>query len=142
MEEKLKKYWRGRSRKAARYTVRQYGLDYVFFRVMCSFYRTARANRKDRLMLRYDHFMMLIYIKNMMVESGVEFFTLHSLKNFIRKNTGRMVSSLHIQRRLSVLMKFSYIIMVDKNPAKDWAVRYGITIATREFFREMNNIEI
>ena len=142
MEEKLKKYWRNSSRKAARYQVRQHGLDHVFFKVMCSFYRTARSNRKEKLMLRYDHFFILVYIKNMMVESGREHFVVHDLKKFIRENTGRTVSSQHIYRRLVVLMKFNYIMIVDKNPAKDWFVRYALTINAREFFREMNKIEI
>lgn len=142
MEEKLKKYWRNSSRKAARYTVRQYGLDLVFFKAMCSFYRTARRSRQNRLILKYDHFFILIWIKNMMIESGKEHFVLHDVKSFMFKNTGRTVSSQHIYKRLVGLMKFDYIMIVDKNPAKDWFVRYALTINAREFFREMNNIEI
>lgn len=140
MEDRVKKFHREKSRKTARFTVRKFGLDYVFFRTMCAFYRVSRDRRSDNLQLKYDHFFHLIYCKNFMIETGKEYFTVTDIRRFIFDHTGRSLSPTSIYERFVTLMKFDYVMIVDKIPARNWSVRFAITIRSREFFREFNGI--
>ena len=140
MEKRVKRFHRETSRKTARFTVRSFGLDYVFFRTVCAFYRVSRAERKEALQLKYDHFFHLIYAKNFLIETGKEFFTVTDIRKFIFNHTGRSLSPTAVYERYITLMKFDFVMIVDKTPARDWGIRFALTIRAREFFKDFNKI--
>lgn len=88
--------------------------------------------------MKYDHFFHLIYAKNFMVETGKEYFTVSDVRKFMRDHTGRMISATAIYEKFMVLMKFDLVMIVDKDPKRDWGVRFALTIRAREFFRAFN----
>lgn len=138
VKKRIKRHHRRKSLEKMRYIANSYSKDYLLWVCLCALNVQSVIERDRQRQLTVTHMIILIAMKQYMVESGKDYFTKTTLRAFMRDNFKRIGSHRNAINYFYNLLKANYISIIHKEGV--YGRKYCLTMKARAFFRDLNEL--